>query len=236
MLGTNLLEVLVEAAVGRVIGDHVQRFTVAQHGRPDEVHAADVHRADQDASPSRSRFGQYLEVVDGHQSIDDVGGEGRHAHHVGQVLAVGPKRAARRAPHPRIIGRQAHRSGKVVADDLDLVARQVEGRVTGSGRQWQHNAPGKRADHPFPPDVAPVNQPFAETFPVARGRGSGRRHATQAAPAVRGLVLALATFLSCLRTGCSVPTRVSLSSPRMKASTRSCATSSWIWRGGLFMK
>ena len=36
--------------------------------------------------------------------------------------------------------------------------------------------------------------------------------------------------------GFSVPTSVSLSSPRMNASTRSCAMSSWIWSGGLFMK
>ena len=34
----------------------------------------------------------------------------------------------------------------------------------------------------------------------------------------------------------SVPTRVSLSSPRMKASTRLKAMSSWSWMGGLFLK
>ena len=34
----------------------------------------------------------------------------------------------------------------------------------------------------------------------------------------------------------SLPTSVSLSSPRMNASTRWCAMSSWIWSGGLFMK
>ena len=34
----------------------------------------------------------------------------------------------------------------------------------------------------------------------------------------------------------SSPCSVSLSSPRMNASTRSRAMSSWIWMGGLFMK
>src|SRR5207248_4669871 len=62
------------------------------------------------------------------------------------------------------------------------------------------------------------------------------RHRTQATPADRALVLELATLRSDLFAGSSVPTSVSLSSPRMKASTRSRATSSWIWMGGLFMK
>src|SRR4029077_4864466 len=45
-----------------------------------------------------------------------------------------------------------------------------------------------------------------------------------------------ASLRSCFLVRFSVPTSVSLSSPRMNASTRWRAMSSWIWTGGLFMK
>ena len=54
------------------------------------------------------------------------------------------------------------------------------------------------------------------------------------APVATGAVEA--SFLSCAFVRFSVPTSVSLSSPRMNASTRLWAMSSWIWIGGLFMK
>ena len=50
------------------------------------------------------------------------------------------------------------------------------------------------------------------------------------------LALLPATLRSLRTTGFSVPTSVSVSSPRMNASTRLNAMSSWICCGGLFMK
>ena len=81
-----------------------------------------------------------------------------------------------------------------------------------------------------------IKSQVGATIGSATSRGESVATATQATPAVRALLLAVATLRSDLRAGCSVPTRTSLSSPRMKASTRSRATSSWIWMGGLFMK
>jgi len=54
--------------------------------------------------------------------------------------------------------------------------------------------------------------------------------------AVATLALLPASLRNLRFTGASVPTSVSSSSPRMNASTRLNAMSSWIWRGGLFMK
>ncbi len=54
--------------------------------------------------------------------------------------------------------------------------------------------------------------------------------------AAAALTLAPASFRSARLGGVSVPTSVSWSSPRMNASTRLNAMSSWIWIGGLFMK
>ena len=72
MLGPDRLEVLVQAAVGGVVRDDVQRFAVAQHGRPDQVHAPDVHGADQHPGPVRARLVEALDVVDGDQLVGIV--------------------------------------------------------------------------------------------------------------------------------------------------------------------
>src|SRR5207247_7748322 len=80
----------------------------------------------------------------------------------------------------------------------------------------------------------------ADALPIWSG---DRAHAPAAAfvPAPRAAAsAALAGRLASLRSvrfcGASVPTSVSLSSPRMNASTRVNAMSSWICWGGLFMK
>ncbi len=59
----------------------------------------------------------------------------------------------------------------------------------------------------------------------------GLGHLVAEAFVLAAVARSLASFLDT-----SVPVSVSLSSPRMKASTRSRATSSWSWSGGLFMK
>ena len=83
-------------------------------------------------------------------------------------------------------------------------------------------------------DRGPLDDP-----PLA-GRGAAVRRlepalARRHLPAAT-LALVPATFFRRRLAGASVPTSVSLSSPRMKASTRLNAMSSWIWTGGLFMK
>ena len=72
---------------------------------------------------------------------------------------------------------------------------------------------------------------------VTRGAGGAPRaalrvgHLVAVAFVLAAVASALASFLDS-----SLPVSVSLSSPRMNASTRSRATSSWSWSGGLFMK
>ena len=117
-----------------------------------------------------------------------------------------------------MVGRQAHRSGKVVAHDLDLGARDVKRRIAGGGCQRQHDASGDRANHSLGGEVSPMDEPFAGPLAVracglalcggfaSRGlapllcslwpRHAARRvgrHRTQATPAERALVLELAT-------------------------------------------
>ncbi len=67
-------------------------------------------------------------------------------------------------------------------------------------------------------------------------RSAARRVAQGHEAADATLALLPASLRSLRLTGASVPTSVSLSSPRMNASTRLYAMSSWICWGGLFMK
>ena len=74
-------------------------------------------------------------------------------------------------------------------------------------------------------------------WPVAGSRaGSGLVACRHDAAVVATLAGAPASLRSLRFSGFSVPTSVSLSSPRMNASTRLYAMSSWICWGGLFMK
>ncbi len=85
--------------------------------RSEEIHAADVGRAEQDALPLGVCLGEDLEVVD----VDEVGGLSRgdlaDAHHVGQVLGVVAERAAGGALHPWVVGRESQRVSQVCMDE-----------------------------------------------------------------------------------------------------------------------
>jgi hypothetical protein len=72
--------------------------------------------------------------------------------------------------------------------------------------------------------------------PVGRFKAPFFRRHRAAAGAFVFVGAVLASFLSAAFERFSVPTSVSLSSPRMNASTLLWAMSSWIWTGGLFMK
>src|SRR5439155_3531808 len=100
-------------------------------------------------------------------------------------------------------------------------ARDVKRRMAGGGCQRQHDASGDRANHSLGGEVSPMYEPFASPLAIracdlalgggfaSRGlatllcspwlRHAARRvgrHRTQATPAERALVLALATFRS----------------------------------------
>jgi hypothetical protein len=68
VLRADRLEVVVEPAVGRVVGNDVESFAVAREGGADEVHAPDVHRADEHAPTVPARLVEDLDVVDVHQA------------------------------------------------------------------------------------------------------------------------------------------------------------------------
>ena len=88
---------------------------------------------------------------------------------------------------------------------------------------------------PVGEDADPLDDPRPVAAPRRCGASSRRSRGGHRAAAAT-LALVPASRLTVFLTGASVPTSVSLSSPRMNASTRLNAMSSWIWIGGLFMK
>ena len=103
--------------------------------RRDEVHAADVHGAEQHAPSVGARLVEELEVVDarpgGATSVRSASAE---AHHVDEVLGVVAERAARGAPDARVVRRAgAWRATGSRAPGRCLSAGQVVGHVAGRG-------------------------------------------------------------------------------------------------------
>ena len=68
-------QVLIQAAVGRVIGHHVDLLAPEMKRRGDEIHAADVNRAQQHAALCLLCLAEQLVVVDGDQRVDLLGGQ-----------------------------------------------------------------------------------------------------------------------------------------------------------------
>ena len=136
-------------------------------------------------------------------------GPGR-ARSSGSTSAASSARARYDACAPRPSDR-ARRAGRE-----DVRSSQAVGAVADDGRSARRSCGLAPA--------APVRR-LESPFAVGHLRGGG--HLGLASRPCR-----LTVFL----TGASVPTSVSLSSPRMNASTRLNAMSSWIWCGGLFMK
>ena len=101
----------------------------------------------------------------------------------------------------------------------------------GRTRRQRAQQPGHEA---VAVDGRPLHDPGTRaSAPVGRLEAS---FAVGHLAAVATLAFVPAIRLTVFLTGSSVPTSVSLSSPRMNASTRLNAMSSWIWCGGLFMK
>ena len=181
-----------------------------------------------------------------------LGAHRRQAHQLDQVARVAAIRPERHPAHGRIVRRQAEHMAEVGIRPAPLRWPEQVGRLNQpaddprrrTGRQvGEDPLRGPIAqDGGFLDDPRCAGRPAVgrlERSPRARfdrlaRRGSIRdgRHRVPAAT----FALAPASRLSVFLAGASVPTSVSSSSPRMKASTRLNAMSSWIWTGGLFMK
>ena len=160
-------EVVVEPAVGRVVGDHVQRLADALQRRTDHVHAADVRGAQQHALPLGARLLEDLEVLDAHEAPGILIGQLADAHHVDEVLRVVAEGAARGVANARVVGRQAHRPRQVLGDESLLRPGQVVGDVA-DGRRGRHRQRARqRADQPLAAAVEPEGQLLA--LPLAAG-------------------------------------------------------------------
>ena len=122
---------------------------------------------------------------------------------------------------------QARFVGQSRYEACDAEAEHGPGRT----RRQRAQQPGREA---VADDGRPLDDPgTGASAPVRRLEAS---FAVGHLAAVATLAFVPAIRLTVFLTGASVPTSVSLSSPRMNASTRLNAMSSWIWCGGLFMK
>ena len=162
---------------------------------------------------------------------------------VGRVLAVGTQGQAPDGLVLRVLAE--HPSEVLVRPGALRRPAEIAGLAGGSDhparearRNVGHDPDGRRVrrdgrllDDPRPLFAPPVRR--LEVLP-----GGHQREAAAAAflPAADATGAVEASFLSWAFVRFSVPTSVSLSSPRMNASRRLCEMSSWIWIGGLFMK
>ena len=162
----------------------------------------------------------------------------RHAHQLDEVGPVAPVRAQRDATHPRIVGRQPEDVPEVPVRPGALGRPEQVRGLRPEAQDGAGRPSGERPEQPGGEAVADDGRPLHD--PRAGAPAPVRRLETPFAvghrAAVATLALVPARRLTVFLTGASVPTSVSLSSPRMNASTRLNAMSSWIWMGGLFMK
>ena len=208
-------------------------------------------------------FGDALPAAAGHHRIDPGRDElrhlglrhGRQAHQLHEVAAVLPVRAQGQPTHPRMVRRQPEDVPEVPVRPAAL-GRPERGTTACENRPTiSPVGPGGQdvAATGWPP-VADDGQTLDDAGAAAPRRcGASRRRSRGGAPRARASCggrrspavttrrsppwpWSPASLRSLRLTGASVPTSVSLSSPRMNASTRLKAMSSWICWGGLFMK
>jgi hypothetical protein len=175
------LEVVVEAAVSGVVGDDVQLLPHHVESRRDEVHAADVDRAEQDALAVGLGLAEDADVGDVDEVADLVGRDVGEAHDVGEVAGVVPERAPRGPRRARIVRGAAHGPRHVLADEPPLVAGEVVAEVPERGGDRQHDAPRQRGDGLLGGAVGPEGEELP--FPFSRiglARHPCRRAATRA--------------------------------------------------------
>ncbi len=172
-----------------------------------------------------------------HERDDLVLRHERDAHQLDEVAAVFAVRAQGDPPDPRMIRRQPQHVPEVPVGPGPLGRPQEVGGLRPEPQHRPGRTGRQRAQQPGDEAVAEDGRPLHD--PRTRAAGSVRRLESSSGghrAAVATLALVPAIRLTVFLTGASVPSRVSLSSPRMNASTRLKAMSSWIWIGGLFMK
>ena len=169
----------------------------------------------------------------------------REPHQFDEVAAVFRVRLERQPAHTGIVGRQPEDVPEVSVRPAPLRGpEQVRGLCDPAGDE-PAGSRGQDAEQAFRRLVADDGRLLEDArsgletpvgrleLPLARGHFA-EVGVLVGAPSADAL---LAASLRKVRfAGASVPTSVSLSSPRMKASTRLNAMSSWICCGGLFMK
>ena len=156
-----------------------------------------------------------------------------------QVAPVLPERAQGEPPDAWVVRWQSEHVPEVGVRPAPSIGRR-EVRPAG---QRAHDAVGQADRHDPQRAGGRAVRKDAGSFD-GPGPGTGASPVGCLEPSlVRGHFAAVATLAllpasrrTVFLTGASVPTRVSSSSPRMNASTRLNAMSSWIWIGGLFMK
>src|SRR3954467_11753108 len=172
------------------------------------------------------------------ERLDLVPWHERDAHQLDEIRPVPPVRAK---PHPtdaRVIRREPEDVPEVAVRPPALRRPQQVRRLGAKAQHRPGRASRERPEEPRREAVAEDGRPLHD--PRTRTPAPVRRLETPFAvghrAAVATLALVPARRLTVFLTGASVPTSVWLSSPRMNASTRLNAMSSWIWMGGLFMK
>ena len=223
---------------GEIVSDDADREAAVGQRRPDGLVAADVaghhdHRAPAGA-PLRDDLVHARRIDGGDQLLERLGRQPHQLDDVARVLAVRPQREP---PDARMVGGQPEDMPEVRVREPPLRRPQEIARL-GRGADDRPRRPAGARGRGRP------RLPCSRRWPSVRRCGvripGGAGAAPPASPLAHRAAAALdfaspARALASLR-DTSLPTSVSLSSPRMNASTRWCAMSSWIWSGGLFMK
>ena len=244
-------QVLEELRERGIVGDDADRHPVPGDGRHHGVVAADMaDRVDQPAPGARRRCAR-SSSTSMYGTIADISSARprRQAHQLDEVAPVLVIGAQRQPADARVVGRQAEDVPEVAvrpaplagpgqvraldggADDLagealgDHVG-QPRGRLVRDDRQTLDDAGA----------AAPASMRSLESALAGSAAGRSASAVGHFAAAVATWAFVPASLRYVRLASFSVPTRVSSSSPRMNASTRLNAMSSWICCGGLFMK
>ena len=237
-----------------VVGDDVDRPAVIGDRGGDRLVVADV--ADGEDQPARRRLpdsvdvGRASDCVDAATPAVSAGCDGRRIS-LDQVAARtrGRPDSARRRTRgssggsPRTCPKFCVRPAPLGRPERGTTACEpAPDDPAGRGARRQDAAASSQARAAV---AARTAEPLERRADPARAR-AGAAPRARCARRVTALAAAFArpwsaramdaSFRSWALVRFSVPTSVSLSSPRMNASTRLKAMSSWIWIGGLFMK
>ncbi len=238
--GPLLGQVLEQLGQGRVVGEAGDREAAVGQGGRRSLVVADVGDGD-DQAPAR-RPPERLELVEPIvlEQLDDLVERARgQPHQLDDVRPVGPVGVEGQAPDGRVAGFAPEDPSVVEVDEATL---RRPGQVRGL-EDPADDGPGRPLRHPAEDGGGPavggdrraLGEP-REALRAASVRRLERRPVARHLAAAAAFTFGAATFLSLRSAGASVPTSVSSSSPRMNASTRAWAMSSWICSGGLFMK